>query len=269
MYESDRRREQRRRQKAARRRKKLLLTSGAFLIFCGLVVGVVVKMRSAFSEATVEKETVGAPEVLAATESNRLPVYQESVGKKETAPCIVIDAGHGGEDSPGAVFGGICEREINLEIAGMVRDILEEKGYRVIMTQTENAYVALDERVEIANQANAAVFVSIHQNSLDHDTVTQGIETWYDEGKCDGSARLAEIVQASTARSAQAKDRGTKTADDLVVIRDTQMPSCLVETGFLSSQAERRLLTDPAYQEKLAKGIAEGILTFLEETDRI
>lgn len=266
MYESNRRKLWKKR-KTARRRRKLLLFCLAAAFFGALVMGAIGKGKSRAVPAMIQKETVGIPEVLGPSDTAAASVYQEnaSASKEAEKPCIVLDAGHGGEESPGAVFEGICEREINLEIAWMVKDILEEKGYSVIMTQTANDYVSLNDRVEIANRAGAAVFVSIHQNSLDDDTVTTGIETWYDEGKTDGSARLAQLIQNSTAQAAGAKDRGLKTASDLVVIRDTDMPSCLVETGFLSSREERLQLTDPDYQRKLARGIAEGILVYLAE----
>lgn len=266
MYEPNRR-EVWRKRKAARRRRKMMVSCAAAALFGVLVIGAVGKGKSPLPEAEIQKETAYVPEVLGTSDTALSALYQEntSASKEAERPCIVIDAGHGGEESPGAVFDGICEREINLEIAWMVKAILEEKGYSVIMTQTKNVNVPLKERVRIANDAEAAVFVSIHQNSLDNDTVTGGCETWYDEGKTDGSERLAQMIQTSVTGASGARDRGLKTASDLVVIRDTDMPSCLVETGFLSSKEERRLLTDPAYQKKLAKGIAEGILAYLGE----
>ncbi|MCI8514008.1 MAG: N-acetylmuramoyl-L-alanine amidase [Lachnospiraceae bacterium] len=270
MYESNRR-ETWRKRKATRRRRKTILFCTAAVLFGALVMGAIGKGKSTATGAVVEKETASVPEILGTSDAALTAIYQESTSApKETGkPCVVIDAGHGGEESPGAVFDGICEREVNLEIAKLVKDMLEEKGYSVIMTQTKNENVSLKERVRIANEADAALFVSIHQNSLDDDTITSGIETWYDEGKTDGSARLAQIIQSCTTQATGAKDRGLKTASDLVVIRDTDMPSCLVETGFLSSKQERRLLTDPDYQRKLAEGIVEGILTYLAEDERV
>lgn len=270
MYEPNRRKVWEKR-KAARRRRKMIFLCLTAALFGALVVGAIGRGKNRAVETQIEKETAGMPEVLGTSGMALTTIYQESTSAPREAekPCIAIDAGHGGEESPGAVFDGIFEREINLEIAWLVKGMLEEKGYSVIMTQTQNVNVPLKERVRIANDAGAAVFVSIHQNSLDNDTITKGIETWYDEGKTDGSARLAQVIQNSVTGAVGAKDRGLKTASDLVVIRDTDMPSCLVETGFLSSIEERLLLTDPDYQRKLAEGITEGILTYLAENGQV
>ena len=107
------------------------------------------------------------------------------------------------------------------------------------------------------------MFVSIHCNSSE-DGEGYGIETFYSEQKGEESEKLAQLVQHQMIEETQARDREVKTADHVVTVA-TEMPSVLVETGFLSDDAERTLLMQEEYQEKLAKGIAEGIISYLEE----
>lgn len=266
MYEPERRRKR----GTGRRRRRhwgAAAAVGALFFLALLVAGVVWQIRETAAAARGNAEAVSMQQVLEATqpEGMKMVSREDPTQAEDGIWCVVIDAGHGGDESPGAVFGGIYEREVNLAIARLVQEILEKEGCHVIMTQTGNTYVGLEERAETANRAGADVFVSIHQNSVENDSSAAGIETWYHKGKQDGSSRLAELVQSCTAEASGARDRGTRTASDLVVIRETEMASCLIETGFLSNKAERAKLTDTAYQKTLAQGIAEGILAYLQE----
>lgn len=173
---------------------------------------------------------------------------------------IILDPGHGGEDE-GCSRQGVLEKDLNLQIAERVRDRLEEMGYRVQMTRETDKTLGLEERVAIANDAKADLFVSIHQNSSEY-TDVDGIETWYCaewlENEFSGK-RLAALIHKYTVQKTESRDRGLRDSQELYVIRETQMPSCLIETGFLSNKAERRRLCQEEYQEQLAEGIAKGI----------
>ncbi|MBP3460753.1 MAG: N-acetylmuramoyl-L-alanine amidase [Lachnospiraceae bacterium] len=171
---------------------------------------------------------------------------------------IVLDPGHGGEDE-GCSWNGVLEKDVNLQIAKAVQTKLNEKGYQVVLTrETDQAYTT-EERVHLANSLNADIYVSIHQNSCET-AEPQGMEVWYSEnGKGEESERLAKLIQKYTGQSCDANMREISETDSLYVIRESKMPSCLVETGFLSNPAERRNLTDPEYQEQIAEGIVQGI----------
>lgn len=171
---------------------------------------------------------------------------------------IVLDPGHGGEDE-GCSRNGVLEKDINLEIARAVQTKLEEKGYQAVLTrETDQAYTT-KERVHLANSLDADIYVSIHQNACE-ETEPDGMEVWYcGSGKGEESERLAKLIQKYTGQSCGANIREISNTNSLYVIRESKMPSCLVETGFLSNPAERRKLTDPEYQEQIAEGIAEGI----------
>lgn len=173
---------------------------------------------------------------------------------------VVLDAGHGGED-PGAVQGDAVEKEITLEIANMTKDSLEESGYKVAMTREEDNRVELGNRAKFANKRNAKVFVSIHCNASENHK-GNGIETYYTEQKGLKDKLLAEMIQSAVMEQTDAFDRGIKAADYMVIVRTT-MPAVLIEVGFLTDEVEKDMLQDKEYQQKLAKGIAEGIRRYL------
>lgn len=180
--------------------------------------------------------------------------------EKGEQPLIVIDAGHGGEDS-GCLGNGTFEKDINLQIAFLVKQKLEKKGFQVMMPRETDEYLAKEERVELANSYQADAYISIHQNTYEGNAKSvEGIETWYDgaDGTRD-SGRLAKLVHQETLKSTGANERTLWDLSDLCVTNKTLMPACLIETGFLTNPKECRLLCSNEYQEKIAEGIAEGI----------
>lgn len=183
-----------------------------------------------------------------------------------TSQVVVVDPGHGGTQ-PGAVVttsdGEIYEKDINLAIALFLDTMLDEAGYDVILTRDTDCYVSLETRVEICNGSDATLFVSIHQNILENDTETNGVETWYWDGSSEG-LRLAGCLQEGIVEATGANSLGLKAADDLYVLHYTAVPSALVESGFLSCGDELKNLLDSSYQEKIAEGIYEGILNYLK-----
>ena len=176
---------------------------------------------------------------------------------------IILDAGHGGKD-PGANNGDAVEKDITLAIARMTEEILKDSGYKVKMIRDDDSFIELTERPEIANRRNAKVYVSIHCNSSE-DGEGKGIETFYTEQKGESNQELAEQIHIELIKHTEASDRGVKTADYTVLVK-TDMPAVLIETGFLTNLTERELLTENSYQEKVAHGIAEGIIEYLRET---
>jgi N-acetylmuramoyl-L-alanine amidase len=173
---------------------------------------------------------------------------------------IAIDPGHGGRD-PGAIgVDGIQEKDIVLSVAHQVQRLLQERGYGVVMTRTDDREVLLQPRVDMAVQANAALLVSIHANALDRSGI-HGIETYYLR---PDSAELAAILHRSLVRATGAADRGVRRAR-FFVVRETPvgMPSVLLELGYVTNPTEGRKLATAEYQAILARAIADGIETFL------
>ena len=142
----------------------------------------------------------------------------------------------------------------------MLADILEARGYHVVLTRTGDDSIGLSERAQIANAAQAELFVSIHCNALDRNDY-EGIFTYYYPNSTRGEA-LAKQVQAGVVTATGGIGRGTPSAN-FQVLRETTMPAVLVETGFMSCPAELARLCDASYQQKLAIGIANGIDAYL------
>lgn len=171
---------------------------------------------------------------------------------------IVLDPGHGGDDE-GCSRDGVLEKDINLEITRAVQTKLEEMGYQVRLTRQGDQSRTTQERVQLANSINADLYVSIHQNACET-LEPDGVEVWYSQDtKGEESERLARLLQKYVVQSTGATTREISETDSLYVIRECSMPSCLIETGFLSNPAERVSLTDPEYQDLIASGIANGI----------
>lgn len=179
---------------------------------------------------------------------------------------ICLDPGHGGDD-PGAVFGDQQEKDDNLRMALAVRDRLESHGFEnltVMLTREDDTELELQQRVDIANDANATLFISIHRNSGGG----QGIETWTSAEALQPETRLATYIQKGLAAIPTVKDRGVKSGTasnplaSYFVVGNTEMPACLVELGFLDN-VEDLVLFEAAFDE-YAAAIADGILQMVE-----
>lgn len=176
---------------------------------------------------------------------------------------IVIDSGHGGEDRGTRANGPFCEeKRICLQTSKLVKKYLSQLGYRVIMTRSTDIYVPLPRRVEIAEQARASLFVSIHYNSAPS-TQAKGIEVFYCESKekkirSAASKKLAETILSRVIQRTSATSRGVKKGN-FFVLREASMPAIIVEGGFISNLEERIQLKDHEYIDKIARGIADGV----------
>ncbi|MBQ3181341.1 MAG: N-acetylmuramoyl-L-alanine amidase [Clostridia bacterium] len=201
-----------------------------------------------------------------------VPVIPDPPAYKPTRT-VYLDPGHGGND-PGAIFtdedGKIWkESDINLGVALKVRDILKKNNVKVIMSRESDKTVELVDRPKDANNKQATLFVSVHTNSFVADTA-YGIETW---GSLELSAtyagitdkNLAQNIQNSVIKKTGGYNRGVKDSTTLAVLRHSIMPSVLIEVGFISNTEEREKMFNDAYRQKLADGIAEGILKTLTE----
>ena len=171
-----------------------------------------------------------------------------------TFSTVVIDAGHGGKDG-GAVWNGLIERNLTLDVAKRLDVILRARGLRTVMTRKTNSTVELSTRAAIANRHRSSVFVSIHFNASRNRSVS-GIETFYRSSR---GRELAASVQRSLDRNVTGINRGIANAD-LKVLRETRMPAILIECGFVSNKTEARRCGSSAHRQQLAQAIASGIL---------
>lgn len=191
----------------------------------------------------------------------------EGVKKEPEEIVVAIDAGHGGADD-GCVRKGVKEKEVNLDIAKKVQSKLQTMGYQVVLVREEDEFMTLSKRVKVAKKAHADVYVSIHQNSSDV-WKARGVEAYYSgQFAKEDSQRLAQLLHEQVLSNTGANKRSIYEWEEFHVIRESVMPSCLIETGFLTNASERQRLADASYQEKIADGIASGIdLYFHPETE--
>lgn len=174
-------------------------------------------------------------------------------------PIVIVDPGHGGPD-PGAVgIGGLKETDVVLDISRQVAALLERQGIAAVLTRDGEYDLGLEPRVQMANRANATLFVSIHANaiSLSRPDIS-GLETYYFNSGRD----LAEVIHRTILEDTGVRDRRTRQSR-FYVLRYTAMPSVLIETGFVTGAEDAANLRDPGYRSRMAAAIARGILRYL------
>lgn len=194
---------------------------------------------------------------------------------KENRPCVVIDAGHGGDD-PGKVgINKALEKDLNLMIAKRLEALLEAQDIEVVMTRETEAglYDAkasnkkvqdMKRRIAIIDEAKPVITVSIHQNSYQEEYV-HGAQVFYYKDSVEGKA-LAETLQDCLIQMVDPENtRVAKANDSYYLLKKTDTPIVIVECGFLSNYAEAERLCTEEYREKIAWAVHMGILKYLNE----
>jgi N-acetylmuramoyl-L-alanine amidase len=178
---------------------------------------------------------------------------------------VMLDPGHGGKD-PGAIgLGSLREVDVILPIAKRVAEILERQGIAVKMTRNSDYFVGLDERVVMSREAGATLFVSIHANSIDNRPDVNGLEVYhYNIGQSFADTVHRTVVDYVNKNGFYLNDRRVRSARFLV-LRKSTIPAILVETGYLTSEAEAARLRRDDYQKVMAEGIAKGIIQYIKD----
>ncbi len=199
-------------------------------------------------------------------------VFACSVLFSQKSITVVIDAGHGGKD-PGhlSTYAGFAtEKELNLKITQFLGGYIDKylQNVKVIYTRTDDTYLSLSERVEIANRYNADYFISIHCNGNDN-TKVKGTETHVHSFEYKKSYQLAREIEAQFKGRAGRTSRGVKETKDrthsIQVLKYTRMTSVLVECGFLTNAADATFLNTVNGQEIIASAIYRGFRTFIQK----
>ena len=213
---------------------------------------------------------------------------------------VVLDPGHGGRNGGTRTSSGLVEKELTLDLARRLAELLETAGYEVLLTRDDDVEVSLEERARFANENGADLFVSIHVNWIENRGV-RGVETYYlgptddpylsrlaaaenrDSGysqgdlrdlvdtlyaglRQDSSQRAASALQRAILRSLRTvnpavEDRGVKSAPFIVLMK-TEMPAVLAEVSCLSNDKEAELLARPLYRQYIAEALSSGIESF-------
>ena len=186
---------------------------------------------------------------------------------------IVLDPGHGGSDG-GADSDNVQEDDIALSVTKKVRDYLQEVGAFVIMTRDRDIDLAdtdikrlsnrktqdLNRRLEIINKSAPDMFISIHLNKISS-SKWRGAQTFY-HPQSEANKKLASFIQDSLRKDLENTDRQAKTIEHVFLLKQSRVPSSLVEVGFLSNDVERGLLVKRKYQNKIAESIYKGIFRY-------
>jgi N-acetylmuramoyl-L-alanine amidase len=213
---------------------------------------------------------------------------------------IMIDPGHGGKD-PGAICGGLKEKDINLRLAKILGRMLQRKGFRVLYTRTKDIFIPLEERTVMANTKGADLFISLHVNAH-RDRKVHGIEVYYlnlasskdairvaARENAVSSKKISELqiiltdlmlnskIKESSVLASKVlynilkdtkkyrpKNNGIREAP-FYVLMGAKMPAILIEIGYITNPKERRRLRSYSYLKQIARGIVEGVLAYRKD----
>jgi N-acetylmuramoyl-L-alanine amidase len=207
----------------------------------------------------------------------------ESSAAPKPFAVVVLDPGHGGEDS-GAMCGGVFEKDLSLDVARRIDRLLNSEGIATLMTRVGDTYVSLADRAAFANRARTSIFVSIHFNE-DNRPVASGVETYYaahqitpgsflaswlpfvwqpfSDSPNPESQNLAGLIQEALVARTRSIDRGTQ-ARQFFVIANVTSPAVLIEGGFLTNKEDISKLATEDYRDQIAAAVADGILRYRE-----
>ena len=217
---------------------------------------------------------------LGASDFMRRALFRERGNAVDATPqiCVVLDAGHGGEDGGAVGVNGILEKDINLSVVLLVGELLEKEGIAVIYTRTDDRLLYTEEqdikgkrkmydlrnRLGIAEGSEGAILVSIHMNKFSSSEV-KGLQVWYGKGN-ENSRLLAEKIRSSVKENLDpANRRVSKSAgEDIYLLAHAACPAVLVECGFLSNPEECEKLSQDDYKKQLSFSIFCGIMEYIE-----
>ncbi len=185
---------------------------------------------------------------------------------------IIVDAGHGGEDSGMIGVSGRYEKEVNMEISRKLRNLLEQRGAYVIMTRQTDDWLGASKEEDFQNrekiiaEANADMFLCIHCNSFE-DQNAAGPQVFY---VSEGSAGkpLATMIQAAMNKALTPVEPRSAQAAAYRLLKTGSQPSCTIECGFMSNPQEEALLQRPEYQQRVAEAIVTGVIKYFDEVGK-
>ncbi len=186
---------------------------------------------------------------------------------------VVLDAGHGADDSGKVGINQILEKDINLEIAKYTKELLEKEGIHVVMTREDDSplyqpsdsnkkLADMKKRIQAMTDCNADIAVSIHQNSYTQESV-KGPQVFYYKDSAEGKKLAASIQDSFDFVVGEDNTRTIKPNGEYYLLVHSPMPLVICECGFLSNWEEARLLATPEYQKSVAEAIVHGIMEYL------
>ncbi len=198
---------------------------------------------------------------------------------KMVGKVVIVDAGHGGIDS-GANRPGILEKDVNLAVAIQLKDVLNQQGVKVVLSRQIDRELSLDcdnedvkgrykrdlmARVEMVEESDADLFVSIHANAVTNNK-RNGAEVFY-YNKSEAGRALANSIQIELCNVTKIQKAAQEA--DYFVLRRNKIPAALIEVGYITNLDERHLLQTPEYQRKLAEAIAKGVYAYYQTCEGV
>lgn len=244
--------------------KKAIIFSGLVLVLAALLTLLFHKTGYPEKSAPLPGEKVGLN-----TDSYTLD-DAAGIQRDNAERLIVIDPGHGGID-PGASSGSLLEKDIVLDICLQLDYILKNMGIPTVMTRRDDTYVDFENRIFYANSINALLYLSVHCDSFTN-LSCRGTSTLYYPSKNLRNGMLDEMeyaltMQEEVVKQIQTKDRHIIERPNLLVLKHADMPSVIVELGFLSNKLDAKLFASPDFRKKAAQGLANGIIKSLEKIE--
>ena len=204
---------------------------------------------------------VGAP--LAAVLLSGCGTTFQPVMKPGSFSTVVIDAGHGGKDSGERPRGGLPEKDFALDTARRLQPLLRSAGFQTVMTRSDDTFVELDDRVAIANRYGPdAILVSIHYNASPS-SAPRGVETYF--WRTDSYGLATRVQRNILSESGQLNHGVIRRV--LRLTHNPLVPSILCECGYLTNSTDYSLANSPDYRQKVAEGIADGVVEQHEQGD--
>ncbi|MBQ4120955.1 MAG: N-acetylmuramoyl-L-alanine amidase [Clostridia bacterium] len=236
-----------------------------FKVFFGILFSCAILALAAFGIAG------GADFLFSIVSSNEASVNNASDEKK---PVILLDPGHGGMDGGAVGIGGICEKDLNLDLAKKLAEKLTQEGITVILTRDTDTLLTyegassakngdLRARLKMAEESEDCLFISLHMNKFS-DSSVKGITLYHSPNNPEG-LKLAEAIMAKVKENLQPENkRPIKAADSsLYILHRITRPAVLVECGFLSNAYEAALLADDGYRDRLAELLKDAIVGYI------
>lgn len=183
----------------------------------------------------------------------------EGGGQQLVGKTIVLDPGHGGHDSGSVGQQGTLEKDVTLQtVQAIKRELQRRTGAQVVVTREQDETVSLQQRIDVAGEKSADLYVSVHYDAFDTGEA-EGMTTYYYD---DNNWQLANTMHEYLKQSLNMRDRGVHVGD-YMVLRDNSRPSILLELGYISNHDDEKRMKSQAFQEQAAKTIVDGIIGML------
>jgi N-acetylmuramoyl-L-alanine amidase len=256
-----------------------IFKNGSYIIFATAVIGCLVIVATLLPNAASKHEGNNTSFAKSITWLNSPVNTINSIAQKHRIKekLVVIDPGHGGDD-PGAIYPHnntdpklikVKEKDFNLDISLKLYDLLKNSGIRVEMTRQDDRTLKLQDRGELANNLNASLFVSIHNDSYKVSS-RNGTTTYFNPSINAASygitgKRAAQLVQKELVKKLGNVDIGVKELTPKMMYSSTKMPIVLAEIAYISNESDRQHLSTEEFRMKAAQGLYDGIIKILNE----